>query len=145
MNDINQVFYMGRLTRDAKFTDKGAFQMTDLVIASNYEPRKPGADKEVCFIKCTLWNKEAEIASQLKKGDEVMVIGRLKFGKWIDKKTELEVTGHSIVATQIMYNDKLSEFRQEEEVKQVRLDVDTRKPQPAKKQVEESFDDGLPF
>lgn len=81
MNNLNQLTLLGNLARDPeiKYTNEG-LAITDLRIAVNRKWKdKEGNDMgNVEFFNVTAWNKLAEnCANDLKKGDRVIVSGRL--------------------------------------------------------------------
>ena len=81
MNNLNQLTLLGNLARDPeiKYTNEG-LAITDLRVAVNRRWKdKEGNDMEnVEFFNVTAWNKLAEnCANDLKKGDRVIVSGRL--------------------------------------------------------------------
>ena len=85
MNDINNVFIVGRLTKDMelKFTSSGT-PVGSMSIANNWS--KKSGDKwedEVNFFDVTLWGKLAESLSQyLTKGKQIAVSGELRQDRW---------------------------------------------------------------
>ncbi|MCQ2604695.1 MAG: single-stranded DNA-binding protein [Spirochaetia bacterium] len=85
MTDINKVFLVGRLTRDAelKFT-AGGTPVSRFAVAVN-RSRKNGDqwEEEVSYIDIVLWGKSAESLSKyLTKGKQVAVDGELRQNRW---------------------------------------------------------------
>lgn len=81
MTNLNQLTLLGNLARDPeiKYTSEG-LAITDLRVAVNRKwKNREGNDMEnVEFFNVTTWNKLAEnCANDLKKGDRIMVSGRL--------------------------------------------------------------------
>ncbi|MCL4376911.1 MAG: single-stranded DNA-binding protein [Actinobacteria bacterium] len=81
MTNLNQLTLLGNLARDPeiKYTSEG-LAITDLRVAVNRKwKNREGNDMEnVEFFNITAWNKLAEnCANDLKKGDRIMVSGRL--------------------------------------------------------------------
>ncbi|MCL6088200.1 MAG: single-stranded DNA-binding protein [Actinobacteria bacterium] len=81
MTNLNQLTLLGNLARDPeiKYTSEG-LAITDLRVAVNRKwKNREGNDMEnVEFFNVTAWNKLAEnCANDLKKGDRIMVSGRL--------------------------------------------------------------------
>jgi single stranded DNA-binding protein len=83
MDDVNYTMLSGRLIRqpDERKTPSGA-TVCDLLVASNrHVPNKKletGHERHTTFVKVTLWNEKASyFASTLKKGDKILVIGKL--------------------------------------------------------------------
>lgn len=81
MQDFNSIIVVGRLGSDPemRYTQSGE-AVTTFNIANNERVK----DKDVTtWYKVTLWGKQAENAlNLLKKGQQVLVRGRLKFYKW---------------------------------------------------------------
>lgn len=85
MTDINRVFLVGRLTRDAdlRFTNSGT-PVGKFSIAVN-RSRKNGDkwDEEVNYFDIVLWGKIAEALSKyLLKGKQIAVEGELRQSRW---------------------------------------------------------------
>ena len=85
MTDINRVFLVGRLTRDAdlRFTNSGT-PVGKFSIAVN-RSRKNGDkwDEEVNYFDIVLWGRVAEALSKyLLKGKQVAVEGELRQSRW---------------------------------------------------------------
>jgi single-strand DNA-binding protein len=92
---MNVALIAGRLTRDAEMRQTGTGKaVTQLSVATN---EKFGEDERTEFHTVIAWEKAAERVASLKKGDAVMVQGRLQTRKW-DKdgvthyKTEIVAT-----------------------------------------------------
>lgn len=101
MNSLNQFFLLGNLSRDPeiKYTNEG-LAITDLRIAVNKRWRdKDGNENEnVDFFNVTAWNRLAEnCASKLKKGDRVIISGRLNHRSF-DTKDGKKINIMNIVA-----------------------------------------------
>jgi len=85
MSDVNQVFLIGRLVRDAelKYTNNGK-AVTKFSLAVN-EKRKAGDDwkDNPCFFEIVLWGQIAEsLQPYLSKGKQIAVIGKLTQERW---------------------------------------------------------------
>lgn len=88
-NDINRVCLIGRLTRDPelKFTPTNT-PIASFSIANNKSWKaQNGEKKENCsFFNCIAWGKTGEIIAQyFKKGQRIIVEGRLQQRSWDDK------------------------------------------------------------
>ena len=86
----NQVFIVGRLTRDpdVRFTQKGqAWAKFDVAVNRRYKDTASGEWKDdVCFVPVVVWGPAAErVRDRLKKGSPVHVEGRLSLNEWTDK------------------------------------------------------------
>lgn len=81
MRDINNVFIIGRFTRDPemKVTANGK-TLANFSVAVNHQK------DQVSFINCTAWGKTAEIiAEYCKKGMQVAIEGYLQQNRWKDQ------------------------------------------------------------
>lgn len=98
---MNKVILMGRLTRDpeTKYTAE-KLVITNYTLAVDRPYKKEG--KETDFINCTVFGKSAEFVSNyFKKGQQVLVAGRLQLNTWTDaeghKRTAAKVITDSII------------------------------------------------
>ena len=85
MTDLNKVFEIGRLTKDAsvEFIQTGT-PKCEISIAVNRSVKK-GNDwvDEVSFFNVTIWGKTAQnLEKYLKKGTQICVEGYLKQDRW---------------------------------------------------------------
>lgn len=83
---MNSVQVSGWLARDpeAKFFDSGACVVSSAVGIQEYKKDK---DAKTNFVDVKFWNKTAEfVANHLKKGDFVMITGRLEVESWQTKE-----------------------------------------------------------
>ncbi len=85
---LNEVMLIGNITRDPelRYTASGD-AVTGLSLAVNESWKDKSGDwkEKTHFIEVTLWRNLAEAASELKKGDPVLVSGRLVRDSWTDK------------------------------------------------------------
>lgn len=88
-NAMNEVRLIGNLTRDAelRYTSSGQ-PVTRFTLAINERFRnKSGAQQEkVHFVDINVWHFLADSCSSLKKGDAVLVSGRLVNDSWTDQE-----------------------------------------------------------
>jgi single-strand DNA-binding protein len=91
MASFNKVVLMGNLTRDPeiRYLPKGtAVCQITLAINRTWKDQDGEKKEEVSFIDCTAWARTAEVMSQyVKKGDPLLVEGRLRQDTWDDKET----------------------------------------------------------
>ncbi len=91
MASFNKVILCGNITRapELRYTPKGTACCQITVAMNETWTGQDGEKKEsVCFADCTAWGKTAEAISQyLRKGDPILIEGRLKLDSWEDKKT----------------------------------------------------------
>jgi len=101
----NKVILVGRLTRDPELkylTSGTSLASFGLAASRNWKDKNTGESKEdTMFIDITAFGKAAEIANQyLKKGNRVLVEGRLVLESWEDnngnKRSKHKVTAESI-------------------------------------------------
>lgn len=88
---INRVILGGNLTRDPQLsrTNSGK-DVTNFCIAVNNDFKNDNGEKQndACFIDCEIWEKDAVTVNKyFKKGRPILVEGRLKLERWIDKET----------------------------------------------------------
>jgi single-strand DNA-binding protein len=93
MANFNKVIIAGHLTRDPelRYTPKGtAIARIGLAVNRTYTAGEGGEKKEeVTFIDVDAWGRQAEVISQyLKKGQPLLVEGRLRLDTWEDKNTK---------------------------------------------------------
>lgn len=86
MSDLNQVIISGRLTRDASLKNlPSGSSVAELSVASNriWNDRNGEKQEETVFVDVDLWGKQSNyFGNNLKKGDYVMVTGRLRRETW---------------------------------------------------------------
>lgn len=99
MANLNRVILIGRLTRDTDLTktktdvDCAKF---GLALTNGF-----GDKKKVVFVEITAWGKTASfVSTNFKKGNEILIEGRLDFEQWEskegEKKQKLYVTAESV-------------------------------------------------
>ena len=86
---MNAIFVTGNLGRDPtlRFTTSG-IAVCEFSICTSYGYKsKAGEDvKEACWLEVTAFGGTAErVNEQCRKGSNVLVIGRMKQEKWLDK------------------------------------------------------------
>ena len=78
---MNSVQLLGNLARDAelRFTQSGKAVATFTVAATNTFTSSDGETKEqTAFINCVAWGKTGEAVGNCKKGDRLLVNGRIQ-------------------------------------------------------------------
>lgn len=89
MNHINRITLTGNVAWDAEYKEQ--WKLCSFKLASQTINSKNTT--QTMYTKCSLWGAVAqEWAPALKKGARIIVDGRLKEGKWMDKKTNQERT-----------------------------------------------------
>jgi single-strand DNA-binding protein len=101
MPSYNKVLLMGHMTRDPelRYTPKGkALAQFGMAVNRKWKAESGEQQEEVLFIDCTAWGRTAEVLNQYKKkGDPLMVDGRLKLDQWEDKQTGAKRSKISVV------------------------------------------------
>lgn len=103
MATLNKVMLIGNLTRDPelRYTPAGmALCNFTIAINSFYNDKAGQKQKDVCFMRVTVWGKSGENCSQyLTKGRPVFVEGRLRSRSWEadgQKKSSTEVVADNV-------------------------------------------------
>ena len=84
---MNKVILMGRLTRDpeVRYTQTNNTVVANFSLAVNKRVTA-GAEWQADFINIVAWNKTGEFCSKyFKKGQQVVVVGRLQTRTWDDQ------------------------------------------------------------
>jgi single-strand DNA-binding protein len=91
MASFNKVILMGNLTRDPelRYTPKGtAIARLGMAVNRTWRTDTGEQREEVTFVDVDAFGKQAEtIAQYLKKGNPLLVEGRLRLHTWDDKQT----------------------------------------------------------
>ena len=100
MNPTNYIQISGRLTADVTSNENKTFARFS--IAKNFE----GATKKALFLNCVIFKKEFDDNKQtipwdlLKKGQEILITGKLAPNNWTDKDG-VEHKGIDIIVNKI--------------------------------------------
>lgn len=90
MPSFNQVNLMGHLTKSpelAYLESQTAVCNFGLAVNDKYKSSSGKLMEKVLFIDCTLFGKRGEAFNKyLKKGDPVMITGKLVYETWTDKE-----------------------------------------------------------
>ena len=87
-NIINSVTLVGRAGTNP---ETRYFESGSVVTKVNLAVRRPGKNQEPDWFPVEAWGKQAEVlANYVTKGDQVGIIGELRFDRWTDKNTEQE-------------------------------------------------------
>ena len=91
MSSFNKVILMGNLTRDPELrvtTSGTAIVGFGLAVNRNWRNESGGIQEEVTFVEISAFGKQAEtIDRYLKRGNPILVEGRLRQDQWVDKQT----------------------------------------------------------
>lgn len=107
MIKINKAILIGRLTKDVelRYTQSNIACATfDLAINNGKD--KDGNDRQADFIRCVLWEKQAEnLAKYTHKGSQVAVDGSIKTESWSDEQIGQKKYRTYVLARTIQYLD----------------------------------------
>ncbi|MFI4881770.1 MAG: single-stranded DNA-binding protein [Phycisphaerales bacterium JB064] len=95
---MNSVNLMGRLGRDVELrytSNNNAVAALSVAVEDRYRAKDGTTKKSVVWVECEAWGKVAEtIARYFKKGDKILLEGRLKLDQWEQdgqKRSKLKV------------------------------------------------------
>jgi single-strand DNA-binding protein len=101
MPNFNKVILAGNLTRDPelRYLPKGtATARIGLAINRKWKDESGQQKEEVTFVDIDAWGKQAEVICQyVKKGQPILVEGRLKLDTWDDKTTNQKMSKLRVV------------------------------------------------
>lgn len=97
MTDMNQVILRGRLAEDPIIRDTRGGQVANFTVATGHVV----GEKELTdWTRCSAWNYLADTCKDLRKGDLVLVLGRLRTSGWTDndgnKRNSTEVNAQNV-------------------------------------------------
>ncbi len=121
---MNSVSIMGNLTRDPELRRlPSGVAVVDVGIAVTTRFRNKSGEKleETAFLDCEAWDSGAEtIESYFKKGDPIIIEGRIKTDSWVTKDTQEKRSKNKIRINRFFfipgYNYEQKEKVQEESV-----------------------------
>lgn len=103
MPSFNQITLLGNCTRDPemRFSQAGLPIGSISLAVNSFSGSGEQRKQETCFIDVTFFGRLAEIASEyLKKGDPVLVSGRLRYETW-EGQDGMKRSKHSVIAEQL--------------------------------------------
>jgi single-strand DNA-binding protein len=96
MANFNKVILAGNLTRDPelRYTPKGsAVVRLGMAINRTWKSETGENKEEVTFVDVEAWERQAEVIAQyFRKGQPILIEGRLKLDTWEDKNTHQKVS-----------------------------------------------------
>ena len=139
---LNQIFIMGRLTRDPELRHTGSgTPVASFTVAVDRDFKTKDGEKETDFIDVVAWRNTAEFASKhFRKGRMAVVAGRLQMRKWTDKEGNNRVSAE-VVADNIYFGDS----KKDDSASYGNTPFPTAIPEQAFAEIEESDGDTLPF
>ena len=92
MADINTTIMTGRLTRDPVIKNNGS-PMGHFTLASNdrYRDKTGAVQTKTAFVFCKVYGAWAEALANRKKGDMVIVTGKLRSETWGDEASQQQL------------------------------------------------------
>lgn len=84
---LNKIMLEGNLVADPETVPAGVSTVTKFRLASTRNFRAPNGDKrsKTTFIDCQAWNGVGlNLARSFKKGDPILIDGRLEFDEWVN-------------------------------------------------------------
>ena len=100
--NINKVILMGRLTADPELkTSSNNVSIVQFTVAVNRRyVSKDSNERQVDFIDCTAFNRNAEFLSKyFRKGSSIIVFGNIQVDVWKDKE------GHNRRTTRVIVDE----------------------------------------
>lgn len=100
--NINKVILMGRLTADPELkTSANNVSIVQFTVAVNRRyVSKDSNERQVDFIDCTAFNRNAEFLSKyFRKGSSIIVFGNIQVDVWKDKE------GHNRRSTRVIVDE----------------------------------------
>ena len=97
--NLNVVMLGGRLTHDPEITvTRTNKKKANFSVAVNFGS---GESKKTDFIDCETWEKQADQVERARKGDTVVVQGRIEKQSWDDRETGKKRSKQIVKATQV--------------------------------------------
>ena len=97
---MNKILLKGRVSREIelRYTQTNNTAVTNFTVAVNRDFTKQGEERQADFINCVAYNKTAEFVNKyFKKGQEILVIGRLQNRNWDDQNGQKHYVTEVIV------------------------------------------------
>jgi single-strand DNA-binding protein len=132
---LNKCEFIGRITKDLELkqikvqSQEELMSKVDFNIAHNF---KKNGNKEVMFIPCTAWGKQADnMLKFLNKGSKIYVEGYLNISNYIDEKTNEKKTFTKINVKNVIFLDSKQEEETTNELKtdsvvNIKVDLKTK-------------------
>ena len=109
---LNKIFIHGRLTRDPELrTTQSGTPVASFTVAVDRDYADQSGSRETDFIDCVAWRQGAEFVSKyFRKGQLIIVDGRLTSRKWTDKDGNKR-TSWEIIADHTYFGEPKREDR----------------------------------
>ena len=140
---MNKSFLIGRLTKDAELRyTQSNIPCATFDLAINNGKDDEGNDRKADFIRCVLWEKQAEnMAKYTHKGSQIAIEGSIKTDSYEDEQGNKKYRTY-VLARRVMFLDTK---RSEEPLPQEPDYVIRKEETDPFASVEEFDDDELPF
>ena len=146
---MNRVILMGRLTKDPELKySTGERQMAIARYTLAVDRRAKGNEKETDFINCIAFGKNAEFTEKyFKKGQRVLIEGRIQTGSYINKDGKTVYTTDVIVDSGEFADSKgASDYTSTSSYTQSQRPTSSSANSDGFMSIPDGFeDDGLPF
>lgn len=110
---MNQLFLVGRLTKDPEMTKASGLDQCKVTLAVKRQFKNSNGVYETDFITCTIWNVIASrVCEYCKKGDLISLKGRIQNNNYLDKDEKMVYT-YDIIAEQVSFLQKDSNDKKE--------------------------------
>lgn len=99
---MNQVFLIGRLTKDTELrTTQNGTEVCSFTLAVSRKYENNNGEKETDFINCKAFNKVAEIINKYTlKGSQIAIQGRIQTGSYEKEGTKVYTT--DVIVSDVM-------------------------------------------
>ena len=105
---LNQIFLMGRLTRDPelRYTQSNT-PVASFTLAVDDDFKSESGERKTTFIDCVAWRSTGEFASKyFSKGRAAVVSGKLSIRDWTDKDGNKRKSAEVIVSSMYFADSK---------------------------------------
>ena len=107
---LNKAIIVGNLTRDPALTAVSSGQkVCKFGVATNrvWKDKNGGKQESVSYHNIVVWGRQAETSAQyLKKGQQVMIEGRIETSSWDDKTSGEKKYKTEIIADRVQFGSK---------------------------------------
>ena len=117
MPSFNSLVFVGHCTKDIELRDVGSTKLATWGMASNrkYKTSSGEQREEVCFIDCKCFGNAAGVLSQyVRKGDPLLVQGRVAYETWEAKDGSGKRSKHVIIVENFQFLGGKQQDRQDD-------------------------------
>lgn len=118
---LNKVYIIGNLTRDPELKSlPTGNKVTSFSVATNrvWKDQNGAKQESVEFHNIVVFGRQAETSAQyLKKGQQVMIEGRIQTRSWDDKNTNEKKYRTEIIAESVQFGSKTGGSGDSQEIK----------------------------